>query len=135
MFAMIEVGDLVSAIETAAAYPAALKRLREAWLQLLQTLYELGIPLPPTSDHLRKGLEREGYKLDYDTVFNKPTSVRVYGGSREARGFIELLPALVDYLHDVAKEAADAAMLADVITQALNDERVRSALAIRKLAK
>jgi hypothetical protein len=128
---MIDTQKLSQAIADASAYPAALKQLQTAWAELLRTISSLGIPIGK--------IEAEGHRLEYDTSWGRIS--RVYAITRsddadsDARALIALVPALIEYLERIAQTARDATVVADALRQALADERVQAALAMRALEK
>jgi hypothetical protein len=133
---MIDTQKLSDAIMKAADYPAALKQLSAAWGELLNTVRQLGIPLPPTdgNDTVRAG----EYSLMWDIMGGRVSDVRAsnaYRADEQARALIALVPALIEYLERIAQTARDATVVADALRQALADERVQAALAMRALEK
>jgi hypothetical protein len=135
---MIDTQKLSQAIADASAYPAALEQLRSAWVEILNAMYSLGIPLPPKNSN--GGVEREGRRLEYNVSWGQVSSVYTtsISGSHpdeQARALIALVPALIEYLERIAQTARDATVVADALRQALADERVQAALAMRALEK
>jgi hypothetical protein len=133
---MIDTQKLSQAIADASAYPAALKQLQTAWAELLNSLNILGVPLPPTDTSGR--VEVEGYVLTWDMRLGKICNVHArnaYSADSGARALIELVPAFIQYLERIAQTARDATVVADALRQALANERVQAALAMRELEK
>ena len=130
------VQKLSDAIVAAADYPAALKQLSAAWAELLNTVRQVGIPLPPTDGNGRVRIGE--YSLTWDGVGERVVGVRAQGAYRAdepARALIELVPAFVQYLERVAQTVRDALVVAEALRRALADERVQAALALRALEK
>jgi hypothetical protein len=115
---MIDAQKLSQAIADASAYPAACEQLRAAWIEVLNTLFALRIPLPERS------------VVDYSLENGRVECV--YG---QGHALIEAFPPFIEYLHSIAQTACDAQVLADAMRKALADERVQAALAMRALEK
>jgi hypothetical protein len=128
---MIDTQKLSQAIADASAYNTALTQLQAAWAEILNAINSLGIPL--------RKIEAEGHKLEYDISWGRIS--RVYAITRsddadsDARALIMLVPALIEYLERIAQTARDATVVANVLRQALADERVQAALAMHALEK
>jgi hypothetical protein len=131
MIDLIDTQKLSQAITNASTYPAALKQLQTAWVDLLNTVSSLGIPICK--------IEAGGYRLEYNVSRGRISHVyaitRSDSADSDARALIVLVPVFVEYLEGIAKTARDATVVADAIRQALADERVQAALAMRALEK
>jgi hypothetical protein len=132
-----EIQNLSDAIVAAADYPAALEQLRAAWVELLNTVRQIGVPLPPTDGN--GGVRAGEYSLAWEGVYGgRVVGVQARGAYRadeQARALIELVPVFVQYLERVAQTARDALVVAEALRCALADERVQAALALRALEK